>query len=86
MTPTPNWPGPPAASAITVGASPFSFMNPNPGNVNVSGGTVSLIEISRDGLAFFTTGLLGGLFFLCPSDWIRVTYTLTPTMTWFPVL
>lgn len=86
MSPTSNWLTPPTASAITVGPSPFSFMNPNPGNVNVNGGTVSLIEISRDGITFFATGLIGGLFFLCPANWMRVTYTLAPTMTWFPVL
>lgn len=86
MTPTPNWLAPPAASSITVGPSPFSFMNPNPGNANISGGNVSLIEVSRDGAAFFATGLLGGMFFLCPGDFLRVTYLVAPAMTWFPVL
>ena len=86
MTQTPNWLAPPAASSITVGPSPFTFSNPFPGNVSVSAGTVSLIELSRDGTNFFSIGVLGGLTFLCPGDVLRVTYAIAPTMTFFPVL
>lgn len=86
MSPTPNWLAPPAASSIAVGPSPFSFSNPFPGNVTLSAGTVSLIELSRDGATFFSTGLLGRIFFLCPADVLRITYLVAPVMTWFPVL
>lgn len=82
---SPGWLAPDAASAIAVGNSPFSFQSTVPGHVNVNAGTVTVIEISRDGVNFFATGLLGGMFFLCPGDFIRVTYVLAPTMTWFPI-
>lgn len=76
-------PGP--SSPITVGASPFTFQDPFPGNVVISGGTVSAIEVSRDGTNFLNAGVIGGTFFLCAGDDIRVTYAVTPTMTWLPV-
>jgi len=82
---SPGWLAPVGSSAVAVGGSPFSFQSTVPGNINVNAGTVSLIEISRDGLTFFATGLLGGMFFLCPGDFIRVTYVVAPTMTWFPI-
>jgi len=82
---SPGWQAPVGSSGVAVGASPFSFQSTVPGNINVNAGTVSLIEISRDGLTFFATGLLGGMFFLCPGDFIRVTYVVAPTMTWFPI-
>lgn len=82
---SPGWQAPAATSSIAVGGSPFSFQNTVPGHINISAGTVSLIEVSRDGSNFFATGLLGGMFFLCPGDFCRVTYAVAPTMTWFPI-
>ena len=82
---SPGWVAPSASSAVAVGASPFSFQSTVPGNVNVSAGTVSLIEISRDGVSFVTTALLGGMFFLGPGDFLQVTYAVAPAMTWFPI-
>lgn len=82
---SPGWQSPAAASSVSVGSYPFAFQSTVPGNINVNAGTVSLIEISRDGINFFATGLLGGMFFLCPGDFVRVTFVVAPTMTWFPV-
>ena len=82
---SPGWQAPVASSAVSIGASPFVFQSTVPGNITVTAGTVSLIEISRDGVTFFATGLLAGMFFLCPGDFIRVTYAVAPTMTWFPI-
>jgi len=81
----PGWQSPGDSVAVTVGPSPFRFQSTVPGNININAGSVSLIEISRDGVQFFTTGLLGGMFFLCPGDFIRVTFIVAPTMTWFPI-
>lgn len=82
---SPGWQAPVSASNVTVGASPFTFQNTVPGNMTVTGGTVSVIEISRDGTNYFSSGLLGGQFFLCPGDFVRVTYVVAPTLTWFPI-
>ena len=68
-------------AAVTVGASPFTFINPEatPVAAIVSLGTTTLIEFSRDGVTFDTIGLIAGQFRL------RVTYTLLPTIVYYPL-
>ena len=75
-----------APSAITVTASAFVFQNTSSKGMTVlvSGGTVTTIEFSRDGAAFFLVGLLAGQFILSPNDRLRVTYAIAPTMTSIP--
>jgi hypothetical protein len=72
--------------AITVGASPYTFQNTNtyPADVIVNGGTVSAVAFSRDNVTFYTVGQINGMFALSPYDFLRVTYTLAPTMTLVP--
>lgn len=67
---------------ISVGPSPFILQNPwdVPAEVIISGGVVTLIEFSRDGVQIDPIGILGGQFRLNPGDYIRVTYTLTPPL------
>jgi len=73
-------------SNITVSTSPFTYQNTTgyDGDVIISGGTVSNIEFTRDNTTFYTTGLLMGVLRLSPSDRVRVTYTVAPTMTYVP--
>lgn len=75
-----------AASAITVGASPFVYQNLNgaPVTVLIAVGTVSAIDISRDGTIFMQAGLVAGQFRLSPNDKIRITYAVAPTMNLVP--
>lgn len=75
-----------APSGITVGASPFTYQNTSNIHVDVliSGGTVTTISISRDGVNFFAVGLLAGQYRLSPGDSVRVVYVLAPTMTLIP--
>ena len=77
---------PAAVSAITVSASPFVFVNSgtSPVSVLVSGGTVSLLEFSRDGTTFYPVGLLAGVVPLDPNDSLRATYMVAPTLTLIP--
>jgi hypothetical protein len=77
-------PGPPAT--ITVTSSPFTYQNTttSPADVFVSGGTVSLLEFSRDGVVWYNTGFLYGPVLLSPSDRLRATYTAAPSMTLVP--
>ena len=67
----------------TVTASPYVYTN-NTGNDQseiVQGGTVSKIEYSRNGGAYIDVGSIAGMFQLSPLDSLRVTYTVSPTIT-----
>lgn len=76
---------PPAPVSITVTASPFVWTNAGPlnGFVTVSGGTVSLVELSQNGSAFIAQGAVSGQYAVNLNDQIRVTYSVAPTMTFF---
>lgn len=69
-----------AAAAITVAASPFSYTATSSGTVLVSGGTVSAIDLGRNG-AFTNVGVIAGAVPVSDGDVVRVTYTVAPTMT-----
>lgn len=73
--------------ALSFAASPCSFQNTTTTRVLVfiSGGTVAMIEFSRDGELFDSVGLLGGSFLLGPGDWLRVTYTIAPSGAYYPI-
>lgn len=73
-------------SGITVTASPFIYTNSTAyeASVVVTGGTVSLIEFSRDGVTYYPVGTVAGMFTLSASDKLRVTYIVAPTMTHIP--
>lgn len=71
---------------VVVGASPFTFQNTTGGPVDiiVTGGTVSAITFSRDNATFYSVGSVAGVFWLSPYDYLRVTYTVAPTITLVP--
>jgi hypothetical protein len=75
-----------APAAITVAVSPFAYQNADgyPEDVIVSGGMVSDIAWSRDGSAYYTTGLKAGKFHLEPLEYLKVTYSSAPKMTKAP--
>jgi len=72
----------PSTAAIAVSASPCSLANPamQPVLFAVSGGTVSAIEMSRNGTTFFSTGQTSGVFRVEPGDVLRITYSVAPTV------
>lgn len=74
------------ASAITVGASPFSYTNATTQKelVTVVGGTVSAVTITRNGQTTTSTGAVAGPFLLAPTDVLVVTYSVAPTMNLIP--
>jgi len=77
---------PPAESSVAVGSSPFLWGATQDGFVVVEGGTVSLIELLR-GPSVVTTYNLGatqGQFIVRNGDAIQITYTVAPTVTFFP--
>lgn len=71
-------------SVITPGASPYIYSAQVKGSVIVSGGTISLIEFSRNGVTFYATGQMSGMFTLNAQDRLRVTYTVVPGMIFVP--
>ena len=72
-----------APTGVTPTGSPYVYQNTTTGpqTVMVSGGTVSLIEYSRDGTTYFPAGLIAGSVTLNPNDRIRLTYLVAPTVT-----
>ena len=78
------WNGP--RTPVTVGASPFTFVNTEncPIVCFISGGTVSGITFSRDGITFDNCGLMAGMVSLNPNDRIVITYTVAPAMAYYP--
>lgn len=71
-------------SAISVGASVFTYQNLDGWveQILISGGTVSAIEFSRDGTNWYPTV---APVYLQPLDRVRVTYSSVPTMTKVPI-
>ena len=80
------WKGtPPAAeAAVSVTASPMTYVASQRGFMVISGGTVSAIAFSRNGTTFYSSGETAGSFPLSFGDSLKVTYTGAPTMTFFP--
>lgn len=80
-------PDPPAVAqptlTITVGASPFSYIAPFTGSVAVSAGTVSLIQLIRQGVTV-ATGVTAGMIPVSRTDTVKVTYTGLPVMIFLP--
>ena len=77
---------PGAVAPVAVGASPFTFTTSKKGALVISGGGLKLVEITRDGTNFYSTGAVRGMFPLSTNDSIRVTYLAAsvPVLTFFP--
>lgn len=71
---------PDAASAVTVGASPYSYTSADDGLVVVVGGTVSALAYGRNG-SFTALGIVAGLVPVKFGDTVRITYTAAPTVS-----
>lgn len=65
----------------SVPASPAIFSADDNGMYIVRGGTVSAIEIQRNGAAYVNFGVVAGPFPVQQSDNLRITYTVAPTVT-----
>lgn len=69
---------PPNIADVTVTASPFSYTSKEPGNVSVTGGTISLIHLTRGLITIDVTGQK--LIPVAIQDTITVTYSVLPTI------
>lgn len=68
-----------APSVLSVVGSPFSYNAPDFGMVAITGGTVSAIELGRNGV-FVNVGFTSGLVPVSQSDVVRVTHSVTPAI------
>lgn len=73
------------ATQPAVGGSPFTFQNTTlyRQQATVTGGTVASIQYSRDNSNYFT--LTSNHIVLYPGDYLKITYSVLPTLTIFPV-
>jgi len=80
------WSGQPtgALAALTLQPSPMSYVASAGGSLLVSGGTVSQISFSRDGMNYYVTGATQGLLPMSKGDTLKVTYTGTPQIAFVP--
>lgn len=71
------------SAALTVSASPYTYTALSAGQLSVTGGTVSLIQILRQGVTV-ATGLTAGLIPLARTDQVKITYSAVPTAVFLP--
>jgi len=69
---------------VTVGASPFAYTPPISGAVIVSGGTITAMTLKRNFGTAYETGSVAGSFRMTAHDTIEITYSVAPTMVFFP--
>lgn len=78
--------GPQKAQQITPTGSPFVFKSPNyRGVLLVSGGTVSAVTYSQENTVYYPTGQVAGCFPMAGADFLKLTYTVAPTLTYVPL-
>lgn len=69
---------PPNVADIVVGASPFSYVSKEPGNVSVTGGTVSVTILTRGLINLDVSGQK--LIPVSIGDAVTVVYSVIPTL------
>lgn len=81
------WKGKPQGgiSPQAVTSSPFTYQAATKGFMVIQGGTVTLIQFTRDGITNVNTGQTAGCIPLAQGDLVIVTYSVAPTMTWIPL-
>lgn len=72
-------------SGVSPTGSPFAYQLPRGGTVAIHGGTVSDIELSRDGINQHNAGQTSGCITLSSGDIITITYSAAPTINFFPL-
>ena len=76
---------PSAILPITLTASPFSYTAVEPGNLAISGGTISAITLTR-GTTVITlaTSAAAKLVPVAIGDIVTITYSILPTLQFIP--
>lgn len=71
--------------ALDLTSSPFPYQAVIRGQAHIGGGTVSLVEFSRNGRDWYDTGITAGFVEMDARDLLRVTYSAPPVITYFPM-
>lgn len=77
---------PPSFMDIIVGTSPFEFQSAEPGNIFISGGTVTGITLTRGGdtITVFPSTANPRMVPVAVADIVEVTYSVLPTIKFIP--
>lgn len=77
---------PPPFMAVSVGISPFAYEAKEPGNLFISGGTVSGITLTRgtDTITVAPSTANPRMIPVAINDIVTVTYTVLPTIKFIP--
>lgn len=73
---------PPNVLDITVGISPYSYQAKEPGNLAITGGTVSQITLTRGQVSIDVSGSI--LVPVSINDIVEVTYSVLPDIQFLP--
>lgn len=65
-------------------ASPMIYSAPVKGFLIIEGGSVGVVEFSRDGTTWYVTGQDQGMFPLSAADQLKITYTSAPNLAFVP--
>lgn len=81
------WKGKPASGVnpLTPASSPFRYQADSKGFMMIQGGTVTLVQFTRDGITNYNTGQTAGVFPLAQGDTLIVIYSALPALTWVPL-
>lgn len=74
---------PAAIAAVTVTASPYTYLSGAGGTLSVTGGTVSSITLTRNNVTT-ATGITSGLVPVANGDRVTITYSGLPTVNFIP--
>lgn len=77
---------PPAFAPVIVGTSPFAYEAKEPGNLFISGGTVSSITLTRgpDTIIVAPSTVNPRMIPVAIEDIVTITYTVLPTIKFIP--
>ena len=73
---------PPNFMDITLTGSPFEYTAREPGNLFITGGTISLITLTRGTKTLIVTG--NSFIPVAVADTVEITYSVLPTATFIP--
>ena len=82
---------PPAINSITVGASPFSYVAREPGNISITGGTLINNGIGNNGISLTRGNVIidfgtvtNRIVPIGINDIIKINYSVLPTVMFLP--
>lgn len=75
---------PPSVTSVTVSASPFSYTAREPGNLAITGGTISQISLIRGNVTISFGAGSNKIIPVGINDVVTITYSVLPTVSFLP--